>query len=70
MFIAHIGSDGLIHRVATAMFSGKEASGTAFCNVQGEVKFSESDVITCDKCRATIIRSISKDLSVKGQKAV
>ena len=57
MFIAYIGSDGLIHRVANALFEKSGANGTAFCYTKGPVKFAPSEVITCEKCRASLIKS-------------
>ena len=65
MFIAYIGEDGLTHRVASALFGKNSSRGEAFCRAQGDVKMVDSDVISCEKCRASLIRSIREDLKVK-----
>lgn len=68
MFVANIGEDGLTHRVASALFEKGKANGEGFCGSRGEVRFSTTDVITCEKCRSTLLRSIRNDLSIPGKK--
>ena len=63
MFLAYIGSDGKVHRVASALFEKSGANGKAFCDAEGEVRFSPTEVLTCDKCRASLIKSSLGSLS-------
>jgi hypothetical protein len=67
MFIAHVGSGTETHRILSACFTKGSADGSAFCGEKGEVKFPQTDKITCDKCRATIVKSILKSPPVKGR---
>lgn len=57
MFIAYIGGDGLVHRVASALFEKKGAEGVAFCHARGSVQFAPTEVLTCEKCRESLIKS-------------
>jgi len=53
---AKIGDDGLVHRVSSAMFEKDNATGIAFCRVEGKVVHTESEVVTCQGCRDVSIK--------------
>jgi hypothetical protein len=68
MFLARIGDDEKVHRIASALFEKDGAQGAAFCRIKGNVQFVHTEVITCNECRASLIKSSLGSLSPAKQK--